>query len=88
MLRFSFYLWDGEVVDWYDKTKSSCSIKHRQEQPEFSGPTPKSQRTKMGKSEDNDKKVTLFVSIQKIPPILTLTIQKAATPPHVWDYWN
>lgn len=47
-------------------TNSSSSTKHGQDQPDLSGPTPKSQRTKMGKSEDNDKKVTLFVSIQKI----------------------
>ncbi|KHN25442.1 transcription initiation factor TFIID subunit 14b [Glycine soja] len=37
-------------------TNSSSSTKHGQDQPELSGPTPKSQRTKMGKSEDNDKK--------------------------------
>nr|KYP68289.1 Protein AF-9 isogeny [Cajanus cajan] len=37
-------------------TNSSSSKKHGQDQPELSGPTPKSQRTKMGKSEDNDKK--------------------------------
>lgn len=39
-------------------TNSSSSKKHGQDQPELSGPTLKSQRTKMGKSEDNDKKVT------------------------------
>ncbi|XP_047154472.1 transcription initiation factor TFIID subunit 14b [Vigna umbellata] len=37
-------------------TISSSSKKHGQDQPELSGPTPKSQRTKMGKSDDNDKK--------------------------------
>ncbi|KAL2591817.1 hypothetical protein AAZV13_12G032300 [Glycine max] len=37
-------------------TNSSSSTKHGQDQPDLSGPTPKSQRTKMGKSEDNDKK--------------------------------
>lgn len=41
-------------------TNSSSSKKHGQDQSELSGPTSKSQRTKMGKSEDNDKKVTLF----------------------------
>ncbi|CAL5212553.1 unnamed protein product [Lathyrus oleraceus] len=35
---------------------SSSSKKHGQDQPEFSGPIPISLRTKMGKSEDNDKK--------------------------------
>ncbi|KAJ1376821.1 hypothetical protein SESBI_49533, partial [Sesbania bispinosa] len=37
-------------------TNNSSSKKHGQDQSELSGPTPKSQRTKMGKSEDNDKK--------------------------------
>ncbi|XP_004507004.1 transcription initiation factor TFIID subunit 14b isoform X1 [Cicer arietinum] len=37
-------------------TNSSSSKKHGQDQSELSGPTSKSQRTKMGKSEDNDKK--------------------------------
>lgn len=44
-------------------TNNSSSKKHGQDQPELSGPTPKSQRIKMGKSEDTDKKVNL-VSIQ------------------------
>ncbi|CAI8616860.1 unnamed protein product [Vicia faba] len=35
---------------------TSSSKKHGQDQPEFSGPVPVSLRTKMGKSEDNDKK--------------------------------
>ncbi|CAK8576673.1 unnamed protein product [Lathyrus sativus] len=35
---------------------SSSSKKHGQDQPESSGPIPISLRTKMGKSEDNDKK--------------------------------
>ncbi|TKY67642.1 Transcription initiation factor TFIID subunit 14b [Spatholobus suberectus] len=37
-------------------TDSSSSKKHGQNQPELSDPTPKSQRFKMGKSEDHDKK--------------------------------
>ncbi|XP_058730116.1 transcription initiation factor TFIID subunit 14b [Vicia villosa] len=35
---------------------TSSSKKHGQDQPEFTGPIPVSLRTKMGKSEDNDKK--------------------------------
>ncbi|MED6173469.1 Transcription initiation factor TFIID subunit 14b [Stylosanthes scabra] len=37
-------------------SNSSSSKKHGQDQPELSGPTPKSHRAKMGKSEDTDKK--------------------------------
>ena len=63
-------------------TNSSSSKKHGQDQPEISGPTPKSQRTKMGKSEDTDKKVTL-VSIQiriKIKPPIFPDHQNRAFP--------
>lgn len=49
-------------------TISSSSKKHGQDQPELSGPTPKSQRTKMGKSDDNDKKVTIVSIRIRIKP--------------------
>ncbi|KAK9286406.1 hypothetical protein L1049_014802 [Liquidambar formosana] len=35
---------------------NSSAKKHAPDQPEIGGPTPKSQRTKMGKPEDNEKK--------------------------------
>ena len=41
----------------------SISSSKNQDQPDLSGPTPKSQLTKMAKPEDSEKKVTIFVQI-------------------------
>jgi hypothetical protein len=47
-----------------EMTSSSSSKKHSPDQPEISGSTTKSLRTKMIKSEDGEKRVMVLCSIQ------------------------
>lgn len=45
-------------------SNTSSSKKHGLDQPEISGPTPKSQRSKMIKAEDSEKRVTVRCTIR------------------------
>lgn len=59
---------------------SSSSKSHGLDQPELSGPTPKSLRTKMGKPEDSEKKVTFLFQIFTITHFLIDQSKNAQMP--------
>ncbi|XWS55022.1 hypothetical protein CRYUN_Cryun10bG0139100 [Craigia yunnanensis] len=59
MGRIALHAEMNVVLKRHDMINSSSSKKHGPDQPEISGLTPKSQRTKMGKPEDSEKEKKL-----------------------------